>query len=253
MSYWAAGLVVLVAAAMAGASSYLISKSIGAERQRQRQAFGAPVFQQVGIMFSVLLSFVFSEVWSEYNIAAQAISHECGALHGAAMLASALPRDTGRGVNEAILSYATTVVAVEWPLMAKRRRSAEAAEAFRVALDRAARLAPAQPADLTIRSQLLGQLIEAHGFRETRTFQITAGLPLMIWIVLIGMALVLDGFLLLAGTEIRSHVFLAAAAAGSTAAALVMVRMLDFPFEGALALPEGDFYKLVGEVGRLTA
>ena len=65
----------------------------------------------------------------------------------------------------------------------------------------------------------------------------------MVWAVLIAMALILDSCLLFAGSEMRSHVLLASAASASTAAALVMVAMLNFPFEGGLALSGDDFAK----------
>ena len=129
----------------------------------------------------------------------------------------------------------------------------ESCQAIRSALDRVIAVRPADGIDLTTRNQIVTLLLDAHASRETRTFQITAGLPLAIWIVLIAMAVVLDGFLLLAGTEVRSHMFLTAAAAGSTAAALVLLRMLDFPFEGALALNNGDFVKMTGEVAGILA
>ena len=34
---------------------------------------------------------------------------------------------------------------------------------------------------------------------------------------------------------------------------LVLVRMLDLPFQGALALPDADFVKLLGEVSGLAS
>lgn len=253
MSYAWAVLVVVSAAAAAGSASWLISRIIGAERRREHREVGGQVFAQVGIMFSVLLSFVFSEVWSEYNIAAQALSHECGSLHGAAILADAMPDGAGQPVQAAILDYGKIVIADEWPSMAERERSPRAAQTIRVALDRAVAIRPTDDIDLTTRSQIITLLLDAHANRETRTFQITAGLPLAIWIVLIAMAVVLDGFLLFAGTEVRSHMFLTAAAAGSTAAALVLLRMLDYPFEGALALNDADFVKMTGEVATMLA
>ena len=39
----------------------------------------------------------------------------------------------------------------------------------------------------------------------------------------------------------------------SIAAVLVLVRMLDYPFEGALALGNEDFVKLAEQVSRLLA
>ena len=253
MSYLAAGLVVLFAAVAAGSASFVIGRILGDEHVRRHHEFGGQVFQQVGILFSVLLSFVFSEVWGEYNTAAQAISHECSALHGAAMLVAALPKGAGGPVTETIVDYGRTVAQVEWPMMALEQRSPQAQEAFRAALDRAVRLMPDNPADLAVRGQIISLLAEAHAARETRTFEMTLGVPSFVWVVLIAMALILDGCLLFAGSEVRSHVLLAAAASASTAAALVMVRMLDFPFEGSLALTSSDFVKMTNEVASLLA
>ncbi len=253
MTYLAAGLVVLLAAAAAGAASFLAGRLLGAEHLHRHHDFGGRVFQQVGILFSVLLSFVFSEVWTEYNTAAQAISRECSSLHGAAMLAAALPNGIGRPVSSAILDYGRIVAQVEWPLMQQGQPSRQAAEAFRTALDRAAFLKAGQPTELATRSQIVSLLVEAHAARETRTFQMTLGVPAIVWVVLIAMTLILDGCLLFAGSEVRSHVVLAAAASASTAAALVMVKMLDLPFEGGLALSSSDFIKMTREVASLLA
>ena len=252
MSYLVACFVILASAVAAGAASFLVGTAMG-DTRRQHLEFGGQVFAQVGIMFSVLLSFVFSEVWSQYNIAAQAISYECGALHGAAMLAQTLPDGSGRPINDAIVAYANTVATIEWPTMSARERSPKATEAFRILYDQAAHLIPKQPSELALRNQIIALLSEAHAQREIRTFQITAALPGFIWGVLILMAIVLDGFLLFAGTETRSHIFLASAAAGCTAAALVMVRMLDYPFEGGLALVNDDFIKLASQAARLAS
>ena len=133
----------------------------------------------------MLLAFVFNEVWTQYNTAAQSINRECGALHGAAMLANAIPNRAGRPVNERIADYGRTVVAVEWPMMAQRRRSPEAAQAFRMALDTAARVPVTERADVAMRSQIVQLLTQAHAERETRTFQISRGVPWAMWTVLI--------------------------------------------------------------------
>ena len=99
MSYLAAVLIVVGCAAVAGLASLLIGRRVTVESRRQRHEIGIAVFQQVGVMFAVLLAFVFNEVWTQYNTAAQSINRECGALHGAAMLANAIPNRAGRPVN----------------------------------------------------------------------------------------------------------------------------------------------------------
>jgi hypothetical protein len=93
---------------------------------------------------------------------------------------------------------------------------------------------------------------QAHAFRETRAFQAGQGLPVVIWIVLASYALILIVFVLLAGVEsIVGHLLFTVAFAVSVALVLVLVRMLDYPFEGALALSNADFIKTLERVRAL--
>jgi hypothetical protein len=253
MSSLTAALIVVVCAAAAAVASYIVSRLVSLEARLNHYAVGSQVFLQLGVMFAVLLAFVFSEVWAEYNTADQAINGECGALHGAAMLANALPNAAGRPVNRAIIVYVNAVVEKEWPLMAKRQRSPEAAQDFRVAFDLAARLHSTQPSDVAIQGQLLSLLSQAHAYRETRTFQVRRSLPTAMWMVLGVLSAFLIGFVLFAGIEGPGHMIFAGAFTGCTVMVLVLVRLLDFPFEGALSLSNGDFVKALGEVSDMVA
>jgi hypothetical protein len=253
MNYLTAALIVAVSAVAAALASYIISRGVSLEARLNHHAVGSQVFLQIGVMFAVLLAFVFSEVWAEYNTADQAINGECGALHGAAMLANALPDGKGRPINQAIDIYAKAVVEKEWPLMAERRRSPEAAQDFRVAFDLAARLNSTQSSEVAIQTQILTLLSLAHTNRETRTFQVTRSLPPVMWVVLCALSLFLIGFVLFAGIEGPGHLIFAASFTGCTVMVLVLVRLLDFPFEGALTLSNADFVKMLGEVSNMVA
>jgi len=253
MSYWVAILVVIACSVGAAGVSYVVDRAVSIEQRRRHHEVGEPVFHLIGIMFSVLLAFVFSEVWNQYNTAAQAISGECGALHGASILANALPDKQGRPVNQAIVRYAKTVVDEEWATMGQLDRSPQAAEDLRQAMDLAARLNLTRSIDISDQQQILALLAEAHNQRETRTFQIDLGLPLAMWTVMILLSGVLIGFVILSGSEAPGSVIFAGSFTGSIVMVLVLVRMLDFPFQGALALDNADFLKLIGEVSGMVA
>jgi len=210
------------------------------------------VFLQLGVMFAVLLAFVFSEVWAEYNTADNAISGECAALHGAAMVADTLPAPQAHAVNRAILAYVGTVLHTEWPDMEHRHASPAASDALRDAIHAAGTQHVTTPTDVATLSQVMTLLAQAHLYRETRLFQMNQGLPWAMWLVLTLMASGLIASVLLAGVESRTgHVVFAAGFTGCTVMVLVLVRMLDFPFEGALALANDDFVKVLGQVATL--
>jgi hypothetical protein len=252
MSYAQALLIVGVIAIAALGATSLVRHALGLDFRRQQHEIGNPIYLQIGVVFAVLLAFVFNEVWGEYNAAAQAINGECGALHGVAMLAHDLPDGQGQGVVQAILNYAEVVIKVEWPSLGQRKESPEAVNAFVAIVEAAGRLNATRPSDQTIQGQILSLLAQAHAFRETRLFQANQGLPVVIWIVLSFYALILVAFVLFAGVESRvGHFLFSAIFATSVVLVLLVLRMLDYPFEGALTLSNTDFVNTIEHVNML--
>jgi hypothetical protein len=253
LTYTTAILTVIAVAAAVGLASMMVSRAISLETRRRHHEVGSQVFQLIGVMFSVVLAFVFSEVWSQYITAAQAIDRECGALHGASLLADAMPKGQGRAVNEQIVAYTKTVIEEEWPAMQARQGRPAAVQALRAAIDAAARTPAETPSEVASRTQIVTLLSQAHEARETRTFQLTLGVPKAMWAVLIVIASMLIGMVVVAGTEPPATVILASAFAASIVMVLILVRMLDYPFEGALALSDEDFVRLQAEVVAMLA
>lgn len=251
MTYPAAILTVILSGLVAAVASWLVSRRVAIERRRKHHDIGIAVFAQIGIMLSVLLAFVFGQVWAEYRSAAMAIGDECGALHGAAILSSGLPDGKGEPVIRAIATYAEAVARTEWPLMAQRQRSRLAQHDLEIMIQQATRLQASAPMEVAVQSQVLGLLAQAHANRETRTFQLSAAAPPFLWLLMISMSVVLVLFVVCAGVETPTHLVFAGLFAASVAMVLVLVQMLDLPFEGALALPNSDFLKLVGQVSTL--
>jgi Protein of unknown function (DUF4239) len=95
-------------------------------------------------------------------------------------------------------------------------------------------------------------LSQAHAYRETRIFQANQGLPIIIWLVLSFYALVLVVFVLFAGVKTRiGHLLFTGVFTASVVLVLILVRMLDYPFEGALKLNNADFVKTIEHVTAL--
>ncbi len=254
MSYSAALLVILLIAIAAAAATIAARHLLDLEIRRQHHEVGNPVYLQIGVVFAVLLAFVFNEVWGEYNVAAQAINGECGALHGTAILAHNLPDQQGQSVELAILNYTQTVISKEWAALGRRDSSPEAVTAFEAVVAAAAHVNITRPGDVAIQNQMLALLAQAHAFRETRAYQANRGLPVVIWLVLALYALILVVFVLFAGVEsMTGHLLFTVSFAISVALVLVLVRMLDYPFEGALALSNTDFVNTLERVTALTS
>ena len=242
MSYALVVIVVAGTAVAAGLLAWITRRSVRLDTLQRHHEIGGAVFLQLGVIYAVLLAFVLSEVWSEYNAAANAISQECGNLHGASILSEALPPAMRDPFQSQLRTYLGTVIEREWPEMERGRPSDVARHAFGD-LWRIVSTAPPDAAlDEAIRSQLMSQLAAANQARETRLFQMNLSVPRLMWALLIGLGLVLVGFLLCFGIEyVGSQVIFTAVFAGSIALALALVQCFDFPFQGAMRLAPTDF------------
>jgi hypothetical protein len=246
MPYWTAILIVVFAGAASALGASIIDRMISRESRRRHHEVGSQIFQLIGIMFSVLLAFVFSEVWSEYNTAAQAIDTECAALHSAATLADTLPHSDARRINTAILGYTQFVLQQEWPVMREGAVGTRALEALRFPLNVATLAGSGE-----VKTAILELMSQAQAARETRLFQAGLGMPLAMWVMVTAMGGILIAFVLLSGTQPPGTVILAASFAVSIAMVLVLVRMLDYPFHGALALDHGRFQIIAHQTEKL--
>ncbi len=201
------------------------------------------VFLQLGVLFAVLLAFVFSEAYSEYGEAQQAIDLECAGLHAAGMIESTLPVPEARALLALEATYIEDVIRSDWREMRTHRRgSRKAVAALTALMQQAARLPVATAGDGSVKAQLLTLLSTAHAEREVRLFQAGNGLPSILWIVLILFGVVLMVFVTFSGVENYGWLTLFGVTfALCVSAILALVGLLNYPFEGAIALTPADF------------
>lgn len=250
MSYAEAVAVILLSTGLALGFSYLVHRYVPVKTRISHHEVGVAIFLQLGVLFAVLLAFVFNEAYSEYGQAQQATDLECAALHASAITASVLPGPEARDLLGLEAEYIHDVVTLEWPeLRAHRRSSVTAMLQLTVLMRHAARLPVTDPSVGPLKSQLLTLLAEAHAQREIRLYQATNGLPGVLWIVLIGFDTVLMAFVAFSGLmSYRSLAFFSTIFGTCVSATLVLVRLLDYPFEGAIGLSPGDFAQTMGKV-----
>lgn len=253
MSLIVALAIVLAASVLAAVVSLFVHRYVHLEVRRRHNEIGTAVFLQLGVIFAVLLAFVFSEVWSDYNNAGNAVQLESSALAGAAILASALPKAEALPVLQAERNYIDGVVHHEWAAMSETRDE-DSAIADRLAklVQSVAEMKTTDMADLGTRQQLLTFLEQANTDRATRLFQTGSGVPVLLWCLLIGFGGVLAFFVTLAGVDHRiALVSFSVTFAAAVAAILVLIHLLDYPFEGALALGPQPFLVAAAKVNAM--
>ena len=253
MSYVELGGLVLGAGLLAALACVLLHRVVHRDTFRRYHEVGYAVFLQLGVIFAVLLAFVFNNVWSDYNVASLAIDSECASLHGVAILSDRLPPPARGAILDDLHAYLTTVLDREWPDMQLRSASPAASASFQ-SLWQTVETVNTDPADNQIRGHLLSLLGTAHQSRETRLFQMTQSVPGLVWSLLIIFASALIGCMLVFAAEASlSKAVLVGVFASSLTLALLTVRVLDFPFESALQLSSRDFNATLEKVDRLIA
>jgi hypothetical protein len=253
MSYTELGGLVLGTGLVAAFACALLHRVVHHDRFRRYHEVGHAVFLQLGVIFAVLLAFVFNNVWSDYNVASQAINSECASLHGIAILSDRLPSPARAAILDELHAYLTTVLDREWPDMQRRNESRAASATFQ-SLWQTIETVNTDLADSQIRGQLLSLLAAAHESRETRLFQMTQSVPGLVWSLLIIFASALIGCMLIFAAEASiSKAVLVGVFTSSLTLALLTVRVLDFPFESAPQLSSRDFNETLEKLDHLVA
>jgi hypothetical protein len=252
MSYAAAIATVLIAAAFAAFATGIIQRRVEIDVRRRHHDVGSVVFLQLGVVFAVLLAFVFSEVWGEYNEASRAIDLEVSAMHGAAVIAATLAPAQANAILASDRAYLEAVAFHEWPIMARDRTGdIETDHKLEGLIQDIANL-HLTDADHDKKTEILSLLERAHVARETRVFQAGSGIPMALWCVLIAFTILLTLFVSLSEIQYMAvAVFIAACFTAGIVSILVIAELFNFPFEGALALPPTDFIEGIGKISNL--
>jgi hypothetical protein len=253
MGFFGSITAILIATLVAASVTTLSHRFIKTEFRRRHHEVGSVVFLQLGVVFAVLLAFVFSEAWSEYDEAAKSINLEVSAMHGAAMIAATLPPAEAMPILSAEKAYLTSVVGEEWAVMASRRKEARKTDDLLTHLIQSvAMLHLVDSDDRDKKNAILSLLADAHKQRETRIYQAQNGIPVPLWCVLIGFTMTLALFVSLSAIEYASTaIIIAACFTAGTTSILILARLLDYPFEGALGLRSSDFSEVVEKVSAL--
>ena len=253
MSYAAAVSTVLIAGIVAAFATALIHRRVEIDLRRLRHDVGSVVFLRLGVVFAVLLAFVFSEAWGEYNEAAQAVDLEVSAMHGVAMISATLGPAQANTILTVERAYLEGVAYQEWPVMARNRTAdVETSHKLQVLIQHAANLRLTDPDQQDKKAEILSLLARAHTQRETLIFQASSGIPVPLWCVLIAFTIMLALFVSLSAIQYRiTAVAIATCFTTGIVSILVIARLLDYPFEGGLALRPTDFIEIIGKVSDL--
>jgi hypothetical protein len=205
----------------------------------------------LGAMFGVIVGFSAFLALNKYHAAQLTVQSEAGDIEEIYRLSQSLSEPKQEQIQKLAASYAHVVVEEEWPLMRQGRTSPRAdalAEELRRSIQEGYKTTTG--AQQIFFGEELDVMDELDEDREARLTDVRVGLPGILWVALVVLAISLIGFSYLVGMESsRLHLLTVGALATAISLVLVTIGILDRPFStdfGVKALP---FELVLNEIG----
>ena len=231
MSLGLAALIVLGAGALAGLAFVLLDRTAGKPIVPEA-ARGGPTLIVSGALFAVVLAFVTLAAFQTYNSAKVGAQTEAAAVLDMARTAALFPPSQRDQLRSDLICYGRAVVAQEWPAMRHGHPSPLVEYwigAYRAVLGRLDLHSPREQLGF---QELLDLGNTRTQGRQQRLAVATPALPTPLWVALIfGGCIVVALQLSMAGSGVRIHGLLVAGLASLIAAGLVVVYVLDHPYQ----------------------
>ncbi|HCU50988.1 MAG TPA: hypothetical protein DGG94_14525 [Micromonosporaceae bacterium] len=211
------------------------------------------VFAVVGVLYAIVLAFVVIDVWTKMTATEENVYREASALVEEYRYAQNLPDPQRQEIQLLAREYANHVVNSEWPQMRKHNRVGLEGYALldklRSAVERSRppvvgtagdSLAEAAAQDAYAYAVSQGDLIAQS--RETRLAAASAGVPSVLWFVLLGGGLMMVGFAYvfdIAG--VATQIVLAIGLTVMTVLLLWSIYEMEYPFARQLRIDPDAF------------
>ena len=202
------------------------------QRQEHNDVAGF-IYAVLGVVYAVLLGLMVVAVWQDWQAAEEITADEANELAAVFWLAHGLPQPQGRHIQEIARSYARVVVEEEWPLMGRGEASPRAWDLLDQLRGGIEALDPTTEAQRALYDQELQRVHELSDARQERLLVAKAGLPSILWVMLLLGGMIVVSFTYLFGLRSTTvHTLMVAALALTIALVLFSVGALDYPFRG---------------------
>jgi hypothetical protein len=225
--------IVGIATAVSVGGLVLVRRSVNLSTLESHHDVAGFILAVVGVVYAVLLAFVVVVTWQQFEDARAATDREAAHVGGLYRLSLAFPRG-GPQIRIALRDYTESVVAQEWPEIAKHHRESRETDQ---ALNRvwvAVRAARAGGAPQTpFYEEAVTRLVDLAELRRTRVLSSGTRLPVPVWVVLIAGAAISIGFTYFFGVRsFAAQALMVGALAAITGLVLFLILSLDLPFTG---------------------
>ena len=215
-----------------------------AELEKFKDVTGIYV-SMIGILYGVFLAFIVIAIWENYDGVKNNIDKEADALSNMYRDAKGLPPAMKFSVDSCIKKYVTFVVDDEWTMMSYGKESKSAMDASSKLQNLVIKFKPHDLGEQVVYTEMLSNLNHLATARRVRVNTANAGLPEILWVILIGGGLLLLFYIACFYVEnYKFHLWLAFGVSGLIAILLFVALELNYPFVGSDAIKPDAFEAL---------
>jgi hypothetical protein len=213
----------------------LVRRFVALDRLTINNEIAGFKFATVGVLYAVLLAFVIIVVWERFTEAELDVVHEAGAAENIYRLSQGLGDANGADLRNAVAAYLKSAITDDWPAMDSGVPGASTAT--KQALDAVYTMLSVvnDQGRGSIVSEVFRQLDRMTESRRARLVAAEGAVPNVIWLVLLGGAVVTIAFTFFFGTEsLRAQTVMTALLALLIFSELLIVVAIDRPFAGSV-------------------
>lgn len=206
----------------------------------------------IGAIYAVILAFMLSGVWLEFDAAQVNTEREANCLVSFFRLTNGLPTPQRNRLQELAQAYAEAMVNEEWDAMARKEVSVRGVEINETLWQEVTRMEVHTTGEQAILDHLISELTSMTEHRRIRMLQSRKGLPGILWAVLIVGAIVTIGTSCFFGVDsLRLHAIDTVALTVLVSLMLIAIAHIDRPFQGAVHVAPDGFKLALETMKRL--
>lgn len=226
-------LVIFGVALLAAAGVYGLEKVVPAtQREVHNDVFGF-VYAVVGVTYAVLLGLVVVAAWNTLDEARENTYTESNAVLQLAWYGHSLPQPQHREILQLATEYMELVINTEWPELSQQQSSEQAWSVSTQLRNLVQNQQPTRPAAVARYEQAIEAASQLDDARRERIEQSKEGIPTLLWAALVLGGFVTVGFAFFFGMKsTTAHAIVMFSLTLIVASLLLVVRELDYPFDG---------------------
>ncbi len=234
----------IIIACIAGALLFLfiVSRTYAAHARKESNDFTGAVVAVIGTTYAVILAFMLSGVWNQYQQAQSNEEQEANALMNVWRIARQLQGPSAQEAQELCLKYADNAIHKEWPaLLASEALPPDNEDIINQLWKLAGQIQAHSGNDTIAAYQMMEELRMLTEYRRIRVMQSREALPIILWAVLIaGGTITIAAACFFGVPSFRFHLLQVAVLTFLISLVLVAIADIDQPYQGGLTVkPEG--------------